>query len=250
MTRRKKGTSPSDPMLVGYFMHDKSKTPYDYLTDPETGIRPNAGGIPQGFVKVDLTRGIDGVVLPPLAIWNRGEWALAMEGPEKKALAGARLSYDDWVVPGEGTPGNYEWRVYTLPSSISALENPKHPGLWLHHQKKGWSNWSGQKTGTATPTKTGSYSDYSQGATLPAGIRFRCPGCGHWWKESTLAPHSTSCCPGLNGGTSDWAILCECCLTLDEVATCKPGFPRKPNVVEKEVSQEPEPEPAEATTSV
>ena len=244
MARAKK--QPADEMLVGYFFPyasgSEKDTPYAFLTDQATGMRPGQTQKPQGFVKVDLTHGVHGITLPPLAVWKLGRWMNELPNEIADKLKSAHLDeFSSWIVSGEGTPSNYEFRVYVLPDDVAGADTPKHPMMWTQKQKAG--------TRPATGSYSGGYSGYSSGggysgspvskpkqapaASLPVGIRFRCPGCGHWWKESTLAPHTTSCCPGLNGGESDWAILCECCLTLDEVSRCKPGFPRAPKVKEK-----------------
>jgi hypothetical protein len=255
MARRKQ---PADEMLVGFFfpynsMAGKEKdTPYTFLSDKETGLRPGEKQKPQGFVKVDLTRGIHGVTLPPLAVWKLGRWKDELSDVVKGKLGGAQLDgFTSWIVSGEGTPSNYEFRVYTLPDDVAATELPKHPMMWTPKQKQGQtlkaassSHRGGYGSGYQAPASGYGGSAVSKptqtpAATLPVGIRFRCPGCGHWWKESNLAPHTTSCCPGLNGGDSDWAIQCECCETLDEVSTCKPGFPRAPKVKEPEKEKEP-----------
>jgi|SRR5262245_9344911 len=245
MTRRRTSPTkePIDEMMVGfYFPGDKDKTPYDYLVDPETGLRKGQQQPPQGLVRIDLSHGISGVTLPPLAIWRDGKWGNELQGEEREKFRSIPGAYDfeTWIVSGEGTPSNYEYRVYSLPETVTKFETPKHPVMWTAAEKKGKA-WTASGYGSYGASKT-----KQPAATLPIGIRFRCPGCGHWWKESTLAPHTTSCCPGLNDGISDWAIMCECCDTLDEVSACKPGFPRPPKV--KEVEEEKK-EPETATAS-
>lgn len=85
---------------------------------------------------------------------------------------------------------------------------------------------------------------------LPAGMRLRCRGCGHWFKEDDLKPHAENVCPGMDGnnGESDWGLMCapECgCKTLHEAVTLKPGYPKlKPK--KKEVIEN---EQTEATTT-
>lgn len=82
---------------------------------------------------------------------------------------------------------------------------------------------------------------------LPAGVRFRCGGCGHWFDESGFKAHVKVCPQKDGGGFADWAIMChkDCGCeviagqplgdkTLDHVATCKPGFPR-PSTKQEEV---------------
>lgn len=124
------------------------------------------------------------------------------------------------MVDGEGTPGNYLWRSYLLPEDIAtASQIPKHPADWPKPKNQ---------------TKTGYYStsggsqQKAKAPSLPFGVRFQCPGCGHWYKESDLAGHA-QVCPKTDGGLSMWAIECSCpCPSLDDTAKCKPGFPRKP----------------------
>ena len=235
-------------MLTGFvFQFNKEKNPYDFLTDEKTGKRPGENGPPNGFTTVDLRQGIEGLTLPPLAIWTTGMWGneIPITMLEEFTTQPKAKEFEAWITTGEGTPSNFKWRIHILPEKLASVVTPKHPLTWPPEYKQkpsqSYQNWSGYTKYAPQPKKqTAATAPVS---TLPVGIRFRCPGCGHWWKESTLAPHSTSCCPGLNGGESDWAIMCECCLTLDEVATIKPGFPRKPKVKDT-TEKEPETAPA------
>lgn len=237
--------SVKDPMMVGYLFPWKThenKTPYDFCVD-ESGMRPGERTKPSGMAKTDLDRGIKDVNIPPLKIWRKGLWAYELDDQELEALCGTNrlLSSEDWyawIVPGEGTPGNYLVRVFLLPHSIAQLENPLHPMMWPENLKfpppRPGGGWIGTGFGTpSTPPRPIAPATPAPPAPppLPQNVRFRCPGCGHWFKEGQLAGHKTHCCPGSENWNfqeqgSDFAILCECCLTLDEVSVCKPGFPR------------------------
>lgn len=265
-------------MMVGFvFPHEASDrtTPYDFVADPKTGIRPGVIGQqkPSGYSKVNLQDGIGQANLPPLAIWEDGMWVSEITGVEEEQKFKTLLStlpmseqFDSWLVSGEGTPGNFAYRVYLVPKQISATVDPKHPLLWPENLKRpkmqsiyttpprsalpgGTGGWAhGGHAGYESPTPVPKKPVAKAAPALPAGLRIRCPGCGHWWKESGLAAHVNNCCPGKQGFktegvdqmVSDWAILCECCDTLDEVSTCKPGFPRP--VAEKPATPDPEPE--------
>jgi hypothetical protein len=146
----------------------------------------------------------------------------------------ALLEGQAWVVDGQGTPGNYLLNVYICPESIAEYMNPKHPLLWgaqltkgkasTHFVQRQSSTWHKPYSDTpTTPTP-------AKAPPLPAGVRFRCAGCGHWFTDTNLATHAkTGLCPGLSDAGQDWAIMCDkdCgCVTLDESSSCKPGFPR------------------------
>jgi hypothetical protein len=270
-------------MMVGFrFPHGpKDHTPYDFVSDEKTGLRPGTfnNQKPSGFAKVDLTNGIMEANIPPVFIWAKGDWLLTLveenvitEGMMQSIPAHER--FDSWVCSGEGTPGNFLYRVYVLPDEISRILEPKHPMLW----PKALQEPKPKSIYTAPPRSAlpGGYGYAPTPAkkaapktpTMPAGIRFRCPGCGHWWAETKLAPHTNFCCPGKQGFTvtgvdemlSDFAIQCECCATLDQVGQCKPGYPRpaavkaaddKPDeeVKPDETPAEKSPEPVAAATA-
>lgn len=259
---------PPDQMLVGYqFQYDKEKTPYDFLDDPEReGFRlGETVRKASGAVKTLLDNGIEHATLPPLAIWKLGMWYDELPFEAKQLIqyvnkTEERLAY---VTPGEGTPGNYLLRVYVLPKALEQEKNPKHPMMWAKGLKehKPWtmkknSGWLDDDRdynhgyGFHQPTPTKAAAKPAAAPALPAGIRFRCPGCGHWWKESTLAQHSNFCCPGREADEGDWAIMCECCATLDQVSTVKPGFPRKPKITEPKEEVKPDEESKEETAVV
>lgn len=174
--------------------------PENYTTDPETGLRPGAAIPPHGNVVIDLTDGkTTGAILPTRAKWEQGRWKDKLGDPDDNV----------WVVDAEGTPGNYEHRHYRLPDSMVAEAKPPHP-----------ADWATTKTSTRTTTAAA-----STAGTLPYAVRFRCVGCGHWYRETTLADHAPIC---PSTGMNDWAVACECCDSLDSTATVKDGYPRKP----------------------
>lgn len=212
------------------------------MTDPDTGLRPDERNKPSGSAVVDMANGIrDWMIIPSVATWERGKWYLELDQKLRDSLhmVKAEVEWETWVVSGEGTPGNFLIRCYVVPNKVGQAQDPKHPSTWSKNLKeKGDNKPKELATPWRRPDENGQYMGFHQPTPVPAkptppkppplpfGIRFRCRGCGHWWKESDLAPHSTHCCPGESGTEgSDWAILCECCDTLDEVSQCKPGFP-------------------------
>jgi hypothetical protein len=246
MTRmaRKKLTmkKSEDPMLDGYQFGTgyADLTPIDFLTD-EKGFRPASPGFkPSGASNTDLSSGIESWHnIPPVEIWDKGRWFEDLTQEAKKTFAISRVDeHYTWIVPGEGTPGNFLLRSYILPRTVASIETPPHPSVWTQTEKQ---KGNGKPT---TTSKTSTYAHWgtsqsSQAPAMPAGITFRCTGCGHWFdSETKLASHATHCCPGSeNWGEdgADWVIDCKCCLTYDETAKCKPGYPRskkdKPEVV-------------------
>lgn len=264
-----KELNPKDPMLNGYVppqygAQDKPMTPYDFLTDPNTGKRKGVGyagaATPSGSAVSDLSKGIPTyATLPPLAVWRLGEWLedIVMEDWPKTT---DRMDADDrhgvYVTSGEGTPGNYEYRLYHLPLGVQNQPRPKHPLMWPKKLKEYISPntakpsdlWKDLKPpAPATPAAP-------KAPALPAGVRFRCTGCGHWFKETDLKGHSMVC-PTKQGGFNDWAIMCDpaCgCTTLHQVSQVMPGFPRpepkKEEVVSTSTTEAPpveEPKPDE-----
>jgi len=235
----------------------KTETPLDFMDSPETGLRPKSlGKKPEGFTTVDISNGIkDWHVIPPVAIWERGLWFDSLKPEDRK---GFRV--DDWdvrqtyLVPGEGTPGNYAIRLYIVPTKIAEQQECKHPLQWTKFQRDqgdnkapslgmggSYTGWGGGYTPakTTTPVKP-------KPPPMPSGIVMRCLGCGHWFDgETKLAGHATHCCPGSKNWEdergADWVLPCKCCLTWDETAICKPGYPVAPKVADekKEVGAEP-----------
>jgi hypothetical protein len=194
--------------------------PADYMAAAD-GLRPNEKTKPAGEMVTMLDHGTAFAPLPPRSIWIEGEWLA-------DASAATDEDYRTWVVSGEGTPGNFKTRKYIVPEQVAADVNPKHPADWSLALKK-------SPTTQMQTTKT----TVSKAPSLPVGIRFRCPGCGHWYREIDLAGHA-KVCPGKEEGESDWAISCECCISLDDTAKAKQGFPRpKPKVeAKKEVKKD------------
>lgn len=230
----KKPAAKNDPWLKGHqFTYETEKNPYDYVNDPATGLRPNEKVLPSGGMLTDMNKGTQGVTIPPLAVWETGDWfndeiALELEKPS------ARQSYannswrpreadefDTWVVDGQGTPGNWRYRLYILPEDISRTNLlqgnvPKHPMNWPEALKKG-TGVSGYSSSWSSP----------KGPSLPLGTRIRCQQCGHWFEVDDLKDH-IECCPGVHG-EGDWVIKCECPCSLDDTAKVKPGYPKEVN---------------------
>jgi hypothetical protein len=227
-------------MMVGYNFKDATypqsnakyngKTPKDYLSDPETGLRPNETSKPERIAKVYLDNSYTEPkerILPPLEIWHGGVWFEDLEEPIKKEMGYLQEGdkFATWVVSGEATPGNYAYRAYILPVEEAAHTKPRHPLMWPKKSKdSGWKS----TTSTKLPAK-------EKGMGLPFGLRIRCIGCGHWYNQNDVATHVNNCCPATNGNDNDWAMECLCCESLDQTNKLKEGFPKKP----------PEPKPAE-----
>ena len=221
--------------------------PRDFETNKETGHRKGLSHPPSGVVKHVLVTGIEGATLPPLATWRTGKWVSDLTKDSKEALMDYVKPHDPYVayaVTGEFTPGNYLARIYILPKTVASEVNPLHPSLWSESLQKGSAVTSytgssytaagwGRQTGFHSPSGLQPVEEPKtklppppKAKPVPMNVRYRCGGCGHWFKENDLAAHATHCCPGIKGDDSDWAILCECCDTLDEVSKRKPGFPR------------------------
>lgn len=256
--------------------------PYDFLTDEKTGMRPSETAAPHGAATIVLAVSQSTLIdkwttLPPLRIWRQGFWlsekifdptfdyeempysivreiddTIKVGWPESGTPAAL---YNYWVTTGEGTPGNYLWRVWEIPGALcNTLDAPKHPLMWDQKFKRG--SWGGLGSGPAygghAQTKP---AEPEQPAlpkpvkvTIPAGVRVRCAGCGHWWKIDDLAKHADVCAGVETAGETDWAMMCDplCgCGNLTDVAKCKPGFPRKkedpPAAEETEAASEPLP---------
>lgn len=227
-------------MLEGFVFigaWDKEKTPLDYLTDPKSGLRGNSMVKPRGWIAHDLTVGCENMVLPPVGVWNKGMWLSDMSKKNSetfRAIIPEDKHFSAYLVAGEGTPGNYAVRIYLIPKGLQNEHSLTHPTLWSafhqkgegqniyeNSQKLGWGGYTKAETPKTEAPKT------TTAKPLPVRLRIRCADCGHWWKMDDLGVHNEHCCPGKEGSEfSDWAILCECCDTLDEVSQVKPGFPR------------------------
>lgn len=245
---------------------DIDKTPYDFIPDNGETNRPGQKTAPSGISKQDLRNGLENSVLPPLAIWEAGKWLEDLGTDNRSAIermVEERDQHEAYVVTGAGTPGNWSARIYLLPEHQAKKPEPEHPLRWgkfwqearKHPQVLGggnshYLNSLGTRSWGATAPAPPAPPKPPAPKPLPHNIRIRCVGCGHWWKVDDLPKHAENCCPGLNGGFSDWAIMCECCDTLDEVAQCLPGFPRpteKKEVKKKDETKgkdEPAAEPA------
>jgi hypothetical protein len=217
---------PDDDVMDGAafpFGAFEGATPLDFM-DNEDGERLHGYAYssaremkkPWGNAVTDLTTGLKDKILPPRSIWVEGHW---------KGDKGA--SYYVWVVSGEGTPGSYKDREYRLPSliveeAVPAPSIPRHPADWPDDLKKGTSligSYSGSSfTGGGTSSKN----------SLPYGLRIRCPGCGHFFKEDALATHvKAEACAAVQPEPAMWVVPCECHDDLQESAKVMPGFPHK-----------------------
>lgn len=261
-------TPPSeiDPDLMKQYVFPGTtwadKTPLDYEENDE-GFRKGVSVKPTGIIKHNLLSGTNDCVLPPLAVWDRGRWLqdLSEDGQEtlkEYLLDPNKEAYCTWVVTGEYTPGNYIARIYVIPRILANQPIPDHPLTWSAYHKNGkattaygkpvqartWQGGTGYGVGagsrTTAPATTAPAKPPTTESKMPAKVRMRCGGCGHWWKMDDLKAHLEYCCPGVNGDDSDWAFQCECCDTLDEVQECKPGFPRPKKEPKPEVAKEPE----------
>lgn len=196
--------------------------PGNYKTDPKTGLRPGEKTPPKGHVLIDLRKDTKNKILPTRKAWAAGEW---------KDLNAQDDDYNTWVVDAEGTPGNFTQRHYLLPDKIAFHSQPPHPSVWLSRDFDAptYSDKSGSYS--TPPGGSGYKGTVSYGSALPAGVRFRCPGCGHWYRESDLKGHA-EVCPSKDPDPM-WAIDCECgnCQSLDDTIKMKPGFPRTPPAV-------------------
>lgn len=230
-------------MLTGFnftIPSDKQRTPYDFITDKKTGLRPTQAKSPGGYTKHDLTysyMSYEGTTYPPFAIWEKGKWLSDMDPSwldEFKVTT--KDAYYYWVVLGEGTPGNYAFRLYRMPKDEATYEKARHPMKWLkklleQNKSKKYKTSSAPGSSGSTYKSSGSWYDSSPKSTLPLSVRFRCPGCGHWFDDGDLADHAKNVCPGVHGEDLTWAIMCDShcgCRTLDDTTKCKPGYPKKP----------------------
>jgi len=213
----------------------EGSTPLDFMDD-ENGERSygfhTGGGVsgsgkrkPWGTAVANLKDGIADKIIPPRSIWVKGDW----KGDRGEA-------YYTWVVSGEGTPGSYLEREYRIPDQISKEMVPAHPADWPQHlqKKKGGFGFSGASSSGASSSLLGGKSS----GHLPLGLRIRCPGCGHFFKDSDLATHAKSqACAAVQDDPAMWVIECECHPgDLQIAATCLEGFPLP----------KPEPKPAPA----
>jgi len=231
-----KTSKKKDLMLVGFsFPYDKDRNPYDFIdpVPPQTRARERSGSMLH-----DLTRGLSGVIIPPLLTWKEGDWwddeIHGKKIPEHQWPV-ERDRYDAFVVSGEGTPGDWVFRIYVLPEEVSRhdLEDnnlPKHPEMWPKALK--------DKLKGQTASSYSSYSSWSSGTTttkssMPYGLRIVCVHCGHWFEADDISGH-LQCCPTVQG-MSDWALKCECCASMDDTVKVKPGFPREP-IIPKEAT--------------
>jgi hypothetical protein len=241
-----------------------------------------------GVRVIDLRTGVNEATLPPLQIWDLGVWWNELKGePPFEAVDAEEeivLGHECYITDGQGTPGNYSLNCYLVPEKIAKEANPRHPLLWGVKLTAGLAqvHYVNRQPGTHNPVRHKSFAEpepvklttstgwppYTTPAplskpvtptpvkqTLPHDVRFRCAHCGHWFTEGKLIAHNKSgFCPGKeDGGQSDWAVMCDkdCgCMTLDDAAACKPGFPRPQKEVNmsETVEETPDEAPAEETT--
>lgn len=221
---------------------------YDFLTNPSTGYREGQTIPPHSVTKTDLSNGFTTWTdLPPLHIWRGGMyladaiWEPAFKDEDfpvylntmiDKAIIdwqGDRTKtpielFPYWLTSGEGTTGNNLYRLWLLPDEIAKKPDPPHPKMWRKElqEKKyplaGLGYGGGGTKPSITPTV--------KAPSIPAGVRYRCPGCGHWYAQGDLPGHAQVCGKGED---ADWAMMChsDCgCRNLDEACKPKAGFPR------------------------
>lgn len=210
-----------DLMDSAQFYGQTGKTPADYMTDPDTGLRPGEDKKPHGTITVDLAMGISGRTIPPESVWDKGEW-------DSLTNEKGNASFYTWIVDGEGTPGNYEKRMYLCPEEVATEMQPRHPSKWTKKLRE-----QGGKAPWKSLWDTGKGSSKSSGSSssgLPWGLRIRCPGCGHFFKNSDLADHAQAgACAAVQAKPAMWVIECECHRgDLQAAATVLEGFPVKP----------------------
>lgn len=230
-----------------------------------------------GWKRTDLSDGINAKVdmIPPLQTWKDGfwlsdlvaafekdkgilkkhwhddflkalpeEWGVGLKLPYQMENLPATEAYRTWCVTGEGCPGAWSVVAYTVPQEVATETKPHHPVMWPKRLKERagashvtWGGFSGTPSVPSTPK----IPEAPKPPPLPLGLRFRCPGCGHWFKEADLGSHAKTVCPGNPDTSHDWAIMCDerCgCRTLDDVSKCKEGFPRpKPEPIVAPVAE-------------
>lgn len=197
----------------------REKTPIDFVTNPQTGLRPGERIPAKGAVVVDLSRvttpqRLRFYNLPPRSIWEKGKWKSDETDSEK--------DFNTWVTSGEGTPGNYVTREYVLPDVPAYAPVPEHPSDWSDNdfpkEEKKSSWW--------TPPAQSSPPKASSG--IPSSVRVRCGGCGHFYEMDDLVDHNKSgSCPADQGEVAMFVMMCECCSSLQEAATVLPSFGKK-----------------------
>lgn len=209
---------PRDVMDGAVFPYNAdNKTPDDYMDGPD-GLRPGEKTKPFGFLVVDLRNGIAGRIIPPKSIWEKGDW---------KGAKGE--DYYTWIVPGEGTPGNREYRHYKLPDIIAADPTPDHPSDWPKEHRESTPTYK-----SAASYSSSSHSSSSGG--FPLGTRFRCPGCGHYFRQDDLPGHVNATCPAIQDDPPMYIMDCECHKgDLQTASTLMPGFPTE--AVKKKIKE-------------
>jgi len=189
VTRKRSSAKPKGEDLDGAQYFSRDHRPFQFMSGTD-GLRPNETREPHGTMYVDLSKGTSGRVIPPRFIWKEGHFR-----------GNSDRDFRIWVTSGEATPGNYEERHYELPTSIAAQSEPDHPEDWPKSLKDGASSSSSSSWGWGGGSKRDS---------LPWGLRIRCPGCGHFFKENDLKDHVNSACPAKQGDMVMWIIECEC----------------------------------------
>lgn len=234
--KKKKAAAPPDPLDGGSFGAgglQPGKTWLDYTDDPERpGYRLGVSTQQiSGKTTIDLTRGIrDSHVIPPKGIWERGQW----KNKNPSADDG-----NEWVVSGQGTPGNWEFRIYQVPPHMSFEAEPPHPSKWKkadrevrpYETSSAWLPKPAQSQyQSSQPWKSAPQPKKITTASsgLPNSVRMLCIGCGHYFKVDDLVDHAkTGVCPSQQGEIVNIVQPCACCLSIFESATVREGFPKK-----------------------
>lgn len=209
------GKKRDDPMDGAHFVGQGNRTPADFMTQ-EDGKRPNETKEPWGEVHIDLTNGVEGRTIVSKTAWNDGEWQTA---------ALNAVGWDEWVVTGEGSPGNYLRRIYKIPKEEAEKPRPRHPSQWPKTMREGkkysGSTWSDSKYKGTAPSSVGS--------GLPWELRIRCVGCGHFFKTGDLADHAKYACAATQEPPVLWVMPCSCHPNdLQVAASVLEGFPTTP----------------------
>jgi hypothetical protein len=220
--------------MDGAFFTTSEKTPIAFMPDKVTGLRPGETRQPTMEIKhkLDTSTGISGITLPPRSIWKQGKYLsdLLPKGQEH-----TDEEWRTWVVPGEGTPGNFKHRLYLLPKGIAKNPEPDHPADWSEWYKKGQGNKpvsQGSSYGYSGSYGGGTWKQQPKqqaSSGLPKGTVIRCTGCGHFFDMDDLKIHGQSgVCPSEQGDMVLFVMPCEC--HPDDpigTATLMDGFPVK-----------------------
>jgi hypothetical protein len=220
---REKFTQPKEDLMDGAYYPTaiKGTTPADFTVQPGEKYRPGEKQAPVGKVKIKLDgfAGALGVTLPPRSVWSEGYWEAF------DATTATDEEWRTWVVSGEGTPGNWESRLYIVPAEIAKEQEPSHPADWPKVLREGKSKPAGTGLTSFKPQPKAS-------SQLPRGVVAICPGCGHYFDIDDLVDHAKGdICPSKQGELVAFIMPCECHpKDLQTTAKIMPGFPYKPKV--------------------